>query len=73
MRHLHDALPPSRQGAHAADSAALAPIVANAVSAGDAILVKGSLGSRMQRIVAALAPPEPSEDAPETLHGAEKI
>ncbi len=54
MRALFDALPPDRQGAYAPDSAALAPIVAGAVRAGDAILVKGSLGSRMKRIVDAL-------------------
>ncbi len=51
MRHLYDAVPPALRGAHAADSAALAPIVAEAVAAGDAILVKGSLGSRMKRVV----------------------
>ncbi len=72
MRHLHDVLPTAQRGAHADDSAALAPLVAGVVSAGDAILVKGSLGSRMQRIVAVLAPPEHSEDAPETPSGAEK-
>ena len=51
MRHLYDAVPPALRGAHAADSAALAPMVAAAVAAGDAILVKGSLGSRMKRVV----------------------
>jgi UDP-N-acetylmuramoyl-tripeptide--D-alanyl-D-alanine ligase len=51
MRHLYDAVPPALRGAHAGDSAALAPIVAQAVAAGDAILVKGSLGSRMKRVV----------------------
>ena len=33
---------------------ALAPLVAARVAAGDAVLVKGSLGSRMKLIVAAL-------------------
>jgi hypothetical protein len=42
----------------AADSAALAPIVARAARPGDAILVKGSLGSRMKRVVAALDAPQ---------------
>jgi UDP-N-acetylmuramoyl-tripeptide--D-alanyl-D-alanine ligase len=51
MRHLHDALPPAQRGAHAADSAALAPLVAHALRPGDAVLVKGSLGSRMRRVV----------------------
>jgi len=56
MRLLHDAIPPARRGAHAPDSAALAPLVARAVADGDAILVKGSLGSRMRRVIAALDP-----------------
>ena len=54
MRHLFDALPSHRRGAHATDSAALAPLVVRAVAPGDAILVKGSLGSRMRRVVEAL-------------------
>jgi UDP-N-acetylmuramoyl-tripeptide--D-alanyl-D-alanine ligase len=57
MRHLFDAVPAKLRGAHAADSAALAPIVAHAVAAGDAILIKGSLGSRMKRVVDALDSP----------------
>ena len=44
------------RAAHAPDSAALAPIVARAVAPGDAILVKGSLGSRMKLVVNALEP-----------------
>lgn len=59
MRLLFDRVPAKLRGAHAADAEALAPIVTAAVMAGDAVLVKGSLGSRMQRIVAALrAAPE---------------
>ena len=54
MRNLFDAVPAALRGAHAEDSAALAPIVASAIAAGDAILVKGSLGSRMKRVVEAL-------------------
>ncbi|HTW68397.1 MAG TPA: Mur ligase family protein, partial [Acetobacteraceae bacterium] len=54
MRHLFEALPAERRGAYAPDSATLAPIAANAVAPGDAILVKGSLGSRMRLIVEAL-------------------
>lgn len=56
MRLLHDAIPPAQRGAHAPDSAALAPIVAASIAAGDAILIKGSLGSGMKRVVAALPP-----------------
>jgi UDP-N-acetylmuramoyl-tripeptide--D-alanyl-D-alanine ligase len=53
-RLTYEAMPREKRGAHAADSAALAPIVAKAVREGDAILVKGSLGSRMKIIVQAL-------------------
>ena len=54
MRNLFDAVPASLRGAYADDSAALAPLVAQALAAGDAVLVKGSLGSRMKRVVDAL-------------------
>jgi UDP-N-acetylmuramoyl-tripeptide--D-alanyl-D-alanine ligase len=54
MRRLFDALPVSIRGYHAEDAAALAPIVATRIETGDAILVKGSLGSRMRAIVATL-------------------
>jgi UDP-N-acetylmuramoyl-tripeptide--D-alanyl-D-alanine ligase len=54
MRRLFDALPVSIRGHHAEDAAALAPVVATRIETGDAILVKGSLGSRMRAIVAAL-------------------
>ncbi len=54
MRALWQALPPSRRGGYAKDSAALAAQVLSAVHAGDAVMVKGSLGSRMAPIVKAL-------------------
>ncbi len=54
MRLLYDAVRPTLHGAHANDSAALAPIVARAARPGDVILVKGSLGSQMRRVIAAL-------------------
>ncbi len=54
MRALHAALPESRRGGHADTAEALAPIVAEAVRPDDAVLVKGSLGARMARVVAAL-------------------
>jgi UDP-N-acetylmuramoyl-tripeptide--D-alanyl-D-alanine ligase len=51
---LFDAVPAAVRGAHAPDAAALASIVAGAVAPGDAILIKGSLGSRMKLVVAAI-------------------
>jgi len=54
MKSLWDALPSERRGGYADDSAALEPTVVKAITAGDAVMVKGSLGSRMGRIVKAL-------------------
>ena len=53
-RSLFDRVPPALRGAHVGDAETLAPIVAAAVRAGDAVLVKGSLGSRMRVVVRAL-------------------
>ncbi|OAN46622.1 UDP-N-acetylmuramoylalanyl-D-glutamyl-2, 6-diaminopimelate--D-alanyl-D-alanine ligase [Paramagnetospirillum marisnigri] len=55
MRHLHDALPDFRRGTHAETSDALAPLVRQAIRPGDVVMVKGSAGSRMGRVVQALA------------------
>jgi UDP-N-acetylmuramoyl-tripeptide--D-alanyl-D-alanine ligase len=54
MARLYDALPATVRGAHAANSEQLVPMVRAAVNAGDVVVVKGSLGSRMGRIVDAL-------------------
>ena len=54
MRNLFDAVPETLRGVHAADSTALAGIVAAAIARGDAILVKGSLGSGMKRVIDAI-------------------
>lgn len=60
MVHLHRELPDPIRGHHAVDSAALLPYVRDALQPGDAILVKGSLGSRMRPIVQALLEGPPS-------------
>jgi len=54
MRHLYEAIPQSRRGLYAASSADLEPLILDALRAGDVVAVKGSLGSRMGRIVQAL-------------------
>ena len=54
MRKLWQALPASRRGGYAENSAALEAQVLPAIRAGDAVMVKGSLGSRMAPIVKAL-------------------
>ena len=54
MARLHALLPPAKRGGHAADSAALAPLVKEALRPGDVVLVKGALGSRMALVVRAL-------------------
>ena len=54
MAALNGVLPEAMRGAVAADSKALVPQVCSAVNAGDVVLVKGSLGSRMALIVDAL-------------------
>jgi UDP-N-acetylmuramoyl-tripeptide--D-alanyl-D-alanine ligase len=54
VKFLYDAILPEKRGTHTATSAELAPHVAGAVRSGDAVLVKGSLGSRMRLIVDAL-------------------
>jgi UDP-N-acetylmuramoyl-tripeptide--D-alanyl-D-alanine ligase len=55
MKALWDALPSERRGGYAESSAALEPQVIGVIAAGDAVMVKGSLGSRMGPIVKALA------------------
>lgn len=53
-RHLFEALPVSRRGAVAETAAELIEPLARNLRAGDAVMVKGSNGSRMGRIVDAL-------------------
>lgn len=53
--HLRDALAEQRRGGHAADADAVAVLVKAMVRPGDVVMVKGSAGSRMGRVVNALA------------------
>jgi UDP-N-acetylmuramoyl-tripeptide--D-alanyl-D-alanine ligase len=54
MGKLFDDLPREMRGGHAESSDKLAPLVTSAVRAGDVVLVKGSFGSRMGKVVDAL-------------------
>jgi UDP-N-acetylmuramoyl-tripeptide--D-alanyl-D-alanine ligase len=54
MHALWQALPSGRRGGYAENAEALEPQVLSAIHAGDAVMVKGSLGSRMGPIVRAL-------------------
>jgi UDP-N-acetylmuramoyl-tripeptide--D-alanyl-D-alanine ligase len=54
MRNLWDALSTGKRGGYAENSAALEAQLVAAVRAGDAIMIKGSLGSKMKTIVTAL-------------------
>jgi len=54
MRALWEALPSRRKGGYAETATALESHVLAAVQPGDAVMVKGSLGSRMAPIVKAL-------------------
>ncbi|HEX3939435.1 MAG TPA: UDP-N-acetylmuramoylalanyl-D-glutamyl-2,6-diaminopimelate--D-alanyl-D-alanine ligase [Xanthobacteraceae bacterium] len=72
MQVLWQALPASRRGGYAENSAALETQVLPAIRAGDAIMVKGSLGSRMAPIVKALQRAYPRhETAEDALEGAQ--
>ena len=63
MRNLWEALPSAARGGYAESAAALEPTVLGAIGAGDAVMVKGSLGSRMGPIVKALERQFPKRDA----------
>jgi UDP-N-acetylmuramoyl-tripeptide--D-alanyl-D-alanine ligase len=54
MQALWEALPSGRRGGYAETSAALESEVLAAIRAGDAVMIKGSLGSKMGPIVKAL-------------------
>jgi UDP-N-acetylmuramoyl-tripeptide--D-alanyl-D-alanine ligase len=54
MQSLWEALPSRARGGYAETAAGLEPAVLEAIRAGDAVMVKGSLGSKMGPIVKAL-------------------
>ncbi len=60
MKFMYDALPAGQRGAYAEHSTKLAPLVRGGLREGDTVLVKGSLGSRMNVVVAALTAMESS-------------
>ena len=54
MKGLFQAIPIENRGAYAADSESLVAEVLADLRAGDVVMVKGSLGSRMAKIVEAM-------------------
>ncbi len=64
MTHLHNALDPVRRGTHAPDAESLTDILGAEIRAGDVVLVKGSLGSRMGPIVRRLVADAPVAGRP---------
>jgi UDP-N-acetylmuramoyl-tripeptide--D-alanyl-D-alanine ligase len=62
MHALWDALPASRRGGYAENSAMLEAQVVTAIRAGDAVMVKGSLASAMGPIVKALQRAYPNHE-----------
>jgi UDP-N-acetylmuramoyl-tripeptide--D-alanyl-D-alanine ligase len=63
MRNLWNALSTGRRGGYADNSEMLEALVTGAIRAGDAIMVKGSLGSKMKTIVTALEQRFPARTA----------
>lgn len=72
MRRLSEALPKRMRGGHGADSAEAAANVTRAVRAGDIVMVKGSLGSRMRLVVEALKDLETMDRRARAANGAGK-
>jgi UDP-N-acetylmuramoyl-tripeptide--D-alanyl-D-alanine ligase len=68
MRNLWQAVPADMRGAYAETSAELQPAVLETIRAGDAVMIKGSLGSRMGPIVSALKTRYPVNQT-ETIRG----
>ncbi|MBS0245587.1 MAG: UDP-N-acetylmuramoylalanyl-D-glutamyl-2,6-diaminopimelate--D-alanyl-D-alanine ligase [Proteobacteria bacterium] len=70
MHSLWQALPSGRRGGYAGTAAELEPAVLGAVRPGDAVMVKGSFGSKMAPIVKALERVYAGSPAPEADAGA---
>ena len=54
MRLLYKAIPAAKRGGHAPNATALAAMMPDVIRPGDAVLVKGSLGSRMKQVATIL-------------------
>ncbi len=54
MKHLWDVLPKEKRGGYAPQSTNLTDMLVNELRAGDCVMIKGSLGSRMGPVVEAL-------------------
>lgn len=67
MRALWEALPSRARGGYSETAAGLEPMVVSAIRAGDAVMVKGSLGSKMGPIVRALERQFPKQAALDQL------
>jgi UDP-N-acetylmuramoyl-tripeptide--D-alanyl-D-alanine ligase len=67
MRTLWEALPSRARGGYAETAAGLEAAVLGAIRAGDAVMVKGSLGSKMGPIVKALERQFPRQAAREQV------
>lgn len=63
MRHLHDAVADKIEKIWAASAEEIMPVVAAQLRVGDVVLVKGSAGSKMGRVVAGLLEIEGGADA----------
>jgi len=60
MKHLHDAIPASKQGGHTDTSEDLAPLVVQSIQPGDVISIKSSRGSRTDVVLDALLDVQPN-------------
>jgi len=70
MQSLFQALPSNRRGGYAGTAAELESAVVGAIRPGDAVMVKGSFGSKMAPIVKALEKTYAGTPAPHADAGA---